>query len=1028
MVWDATRYGSLNPKFCRYGSLATTVLYFNRFSTRWLKGRADFSVTSWATSHILQSLLRSFDSNSMKTCIALAFACLLTIPPALSRQASITEEIRSLETYTFGDPNDVPILTKDTRLYPYHSFEGYSHRSEPMNWKVVKLENEFIEVFVLPDAGGKVWGAIEKASGEEFIYRNEVMKFRNISLRGPWTSGGIEFNFGVIGHTPSTATPVDYVLIENPDGSVSCWVGALDLPSRFRWRVEVRLPANASYFETNVYWNNPTSLVQPYYNWMTAAAFAQYDLEMAIPGNQYLKHSGERKTWPYDDQDRFLPEYANNQFEGHKSYHVVGEYNDYFGGYYKEDDYGFGHWARFEDMPGQKLWLWALSRQGGVWTDLLTDTDGQYVEYQAGRQFVQYSPGAHANPITKAGFQPLTTDTWSERWFPVLGTGGISDASENGVMHVTHEGDKLRVRMNSFVSVSDSLKVWSEGLLLHHEAVETRPLELWETTIPTSHLESFTVSFDNLDLRWSTNDTSRDLERPFILDDDARPAIPEVDRNVFEGRELMKARRYPAARLLFQDVLDVEPWNRDALVEMANLDLREAHFMEGLTHALKALQLDAHDADANFVAGALYEAIDRPFDARDSYSWAARSMAYRSSANARIADIALRSGRMVEALEFSERSLNYDAHNVSALEVAAVTQRLLEQAGGATLARIESFDALNHFARAERFLSGDSDWKDFADGINNEFPDQTILEIAIRYHHLGQTNDALRILEARLPESEDAIIALWAGYLSDNPDYIDAAADIYNATTRPYRVESLAMLDWVIEEDSDWKWLYLKGLNLWALNQPAEALPLWDAIRYEPDHAAFYVARALLAKSLSGRDSQPDLIRAVQASDSGRLTEIYLIRHYQETGQWHKSLDRSGVAIGRYIGDFNLELLHARALIFLGESLEAVEVMETTRVLPSENARDSHALFVAAHLMAAMDALEEGDQTAAAIHAERALEWPERLGQGRPYEPDERQVRYILALANGENATLPDISGDALTTMVATRAATFSEE
>ncbi len=52
------------------------------------------------------------------------------------------------------------------------------------------------------------------------------MKFRNIALRGPWTSGGIEFNFGVIGHTPSTATPVDYVLRENPDGSVSCWVGS----------------------------------------------------------------------------------------------------------------------------------------------------------------------------------------------------------------------------------------------------------------------------------------------------------------------------------------------------------------------------------------------------------------------------------------------------------------------------------------------------------------------------------------------------------------------------------------------------------------------------------------------------------------------------------------------------------------------------------------------------------------------------------------------------------------------------------
>ena len=83
-----------------------------------------------------------------------------------------------------------------------------------------------------PEVGGKVWGAVVKEPGHEFVYRSEVMKVRNISLRGPWTSGGIEFTFGVIGPTPATATPVDYVLRENDDGSVSCIVGAMDLPSR----------------------------------------------------------------------------------------------------------------------------------------------------------------------------------------------------------------------------------------------------------------------------------------------------------------------------------------------------------------------------------------------------------------------------------------------------------------------------------------------------------------------------------------------------------------------------------------------------------------------------------------------------------------------------------------------------------------------------------------------------------------------------------------------------------------------------
>ena len=271
------------------------------------------------------------------------------------------------------------MLVKDSRLYPYHSFDGYSHKGKPQEWKVLKLENPFIEVTVLPEIGGKVWGAIDKSNGEEFIYRNEVVKFRNIALRGPWTSGGIEFNFGVIGHTPSTATPVDYTTRPNIDGSVSVFVGTMDLPSRTHWRVEINLKKDRSSFETRALWYNPTPHNQPYYNWMTAAAFARDDLEVAFPGNQYLKHGGEVNSWPIDSQGRDLSFYDNNRFEGHKSYHVVGEQKDFFGGYYHDSEYGFGHWALYEEMPGQKLWLWALSRQGGIWDDLLTDTDGQYI-------------------------------------------------------------------------------------------------------------------------------------------------------------------------------------------------------------------------------------------------------------------------------------------------------------------------------------------------------------------------------------------------------------------------------------------------------------------------------------------------------------------------------------------------------------------------------------------------------------------------------------------------------------------------
>src|SRR5665648_277445 len=97
-------------------------------------------------------------------------------------KATITEESREMITYPYGDPNPVPILTeKNFRIYPYFSFDKYSQTSQKQNWKVIKLENDYIEVFITPEMGGKIWGAIEKSTGKEFIYSNDVVKFRNIA-------------------------------------------------------------------------------------------------------------------------------------------------------------------------------------------------------------------------------------------------------------------------------------------------------------------------------------------------------------------------------------------------------------------------------------------------------------------------------------------------------------------------------------------------------------------------------------------------------------------------------------------------------------------------------------------------------------------------------------------------------------------------------------------------------------------------------------------------------------------------------
>lgn len=925
----------------------------------------------------------------------------LAVAPVQSRQparsARVSEEMRSIKTYGFSQPNAVPILTRDVRLYPYHSFGGYEHEGTPRDWKVVRLDNDLIEVFVLPEIGGKVWGARVKKTGHEFIYRNEVVKFRNIALRGPWTSGGIEFNFGVIGHAPSTATPVDYVLRENPDGSVSCIVGTMDLSSRTEWRVEIRLPADKASFETNVLWHNPTPLEQPYYNWMTAAAFAQDDLEMSIPGNAYLQHSGARESWPADPQGRVLPVYANNTFGGNKSFHVVGELKDFFGGYYRDAGYGFGHWARHDEMPGQKLWLWALSRAGGIWEDLLTDTDGQYVEYQAGRLLVQYSPGDHVNPITQAGFDPLATDRWTETWFPLEGIGGLTDASQDGAIAIREAGGRLQIGINAFSQTSDTLRVWSAGRLVLEQPIALTPLEPVLMSVEHAAGAPYRAELRALHIDYSSDPSARTLSRPFERDPLGAATIDEADRQVFEAQELIQARRYDAARPMLQSALASRPWHRAALLSMGDLEYRRARYREGLAHVNRALQLDAYDADANFTAGNLYRALGMPADARDAFGWAARSMAYRSAANVQLSELALARLDWPEARRYAERALDYNRLSLSAWDILAVVGRKVsDRALVATAsAQLLALDPLHHFVRAESWLTSPSPaaLAVLTDGLRSEYPDQTVLELAIGYARRGLTADAVTLLNATASRWKNPLLHAWAAFLEQDPTALPPSADV--AFVFPYRPETMAVLSWAAKESGHWTWTYLLALNLWSFDRLPEAEGLLRPLGDAPTEPAFYVSRAHLIEK-SGGDPEPDLRRADALAGDDRGVRIPLIQYYQRRGRWNDAREASGRARQKFPSDFNLDLLHVRSLIHLDRPAEALAVLGTTRVLPSEHAGDSHQMYAQAHTLAALVSIDAGRLDEAYTHLTDAREWPERLGQGRPYDPEERLIRFLM--------------------------------
>ncbi len=918
-------------------------------------------------------------------------------------QATIKEEERVFKTYEFSDPDPIPILSENPKIYPYFKYEGYTHTPKDSLWKVVTLENEYIQVSVLPQVGGKVWGAIEKSTGEEFIYRNEVMKFRNISMRGPWTSGGIEFNFGIIGHHPSTATAVDYLTQENQDGSVSCFVGNIDLPSRTQWRVEIRLPADAAYFETRVLWYNPTAQDQSYYNWMTAAAEARDDLVFYCPGDEYLDHPGMNHPWPMDSSGRDLSKYSENNFGSSKSYHVVGVYDDFFGGYYTDKDFGFGHWAPYEEMPGQKLWLWAQSRSGAIWEDLLTDDDGQYIEFQAGRLFNQYSPGVVPNPITQAVFEPGGTDLWREIWFPVKEIGGLTEVSPKGILHLVEQQDSFMVGINALEPGAGVVEVLGpEGELIEQVSFDLKPMDVLTFKLPkTERIHS--IQCPALDLVYD-RDGTKQIDRPFQMTaPDTEASLFSTENLLRSAREHLKFRSYQLADQMIDSILLVEPGHLDALIAKSELLQRGGLHNQAYETALSALQIDTYHPRANFVAAQCANSLGRELDALEYLGWAARSLAFRAEAYAQISVLYLRQHKYQQALRYARNTLDFNKFHLKARQVLAVVSRLTQNTRSAVRQHqaIAAIDPLNHFPAMEMYLMtrDESAKSTYLAKHRSEFSDQTMMELALLYHSFGLKSEALEVLDLA---PQTALVDLWWCFLAKDSQSDQAAkylAGVKNLDIRyqfPYRVESLPVLKWAAGENNDWQIKYLLALNYWALGRVDEAGELLNAMTPDIDDQVLYLTRASLNQQL-GRSTLDDLRRAVLIDKKDWRAWRELMAGLTREATTQEALTAALEAFEIFPNNYSIGMALADLLVQAGQYEHAITTLQGLNVLPFEGASKGRTLWAHAHLGAALAKITQGKNDVALSLLEQGKEWPENLGVGQPYDPDLRRFNYLHA-------------------------------
>lgn len=929
-------------------------------------------------------------------CKAPLYLSILLCLNFIAKGQNISEKMVKFPTYYFHDPNPLPSFIYNPKIYPYHQFQGYDFDKTDKNLKMITLENEWIEIQVFPEVGGKVWGATDKLNGNEFIYKNEVAKFRNIAMRGPWTSGGIEFNFGIIGHHPGAATPVDYKLEKLINGSVICTVGGIDLPSRTQWRVKIILPKNQSAFTTKAVWYNPTETEQSYYNWMTAAAAAKKDLVFYAPGNQYLTHAGISKSWPLDSLKRNLSKYEENNFGFSKSYHIIGEYNDFFGGYYEESETGFGHWGRYDEIPGKKLWIWNLSRAGGIWEDLLTDTDGQYVEYQSGRLFVQYFPGKE-NPISQATFDPHLTDQWTEVWFPVKGIRGIKEASPFGAMNVIELEDSIEVYVNSFKAASTQVVLTKSGKSLS-QSLEAQPSGSYVLSFP-KHIGNYSVAIPGLELYYKKQPEL--IKRSFNNPENILKKNT-LEKTFLKAKDAQRFREFSLAVELLTSIIKEDPTHLSARMELSSLYYRNGMYEKALPVANKGLQFDAYHNGLNYTIGLVYMAKRDWINAKEHLGWAARSFTYRSSANALLAQICIIQKKYNDAKHYNDIALKFNTDNINALSQKAMLYRIMGDNTSAfnAIKEIEAIDPINHFSAYEKVLLNVTDQENFINSHQSEFPHQTFIELALFYFNRNFYNKAIQILEMG---PNHLLNSLWLAYLKQDPKAITSLDEKSIAFVFPFRNESLEMLDWIVKNSSSWKAKYLKGINLLGRNQTEKGLQIFKALGSKPSDPLFYYIRGMLFKKHQISGYKKDLNYAYSQSPNNWRFAFSLAEDHFESGMALACMKIIRKVYQQDKDNYFAGMLLAQSLNNLKQFNKTIDLLKDIRILPYEHASEGRKIYSKAYVGSALQYIEKNQNNQAQSMLETALLWPEHIGVGKPFDPEERWERFLLAYIHQSN-------------------------
>ena len=924
--------------------------------------------------------------------------------------ARIWEETISILTYPAPPPDPNPMFFENRvnqgasgRVYPNPFTDRVNHKQKAdQPYQAVFLENEYIQLMVLPRFGGRIHAALDKTNGYDFVYRQHVIKPGLIALFGSWLSGGMEFNWPMH-HRPSTFMPVEYRLEQSNDGSVTLWMSEHEPMNRMNGTVGVCVRPGKALFELKVQLFNRTPLPQPFLWWVNTAVHMNENYQLIFPPDV------ESVTF---HSRAFMAEYpvARQKYAGldwtqgvdiswpihateATSYFANPSKFDFFGGYDHGKQGGIIHVANHHVSPGKKLFTWGTGEFGTGWQKTLTDEDGDYIELMASA----YSD----NQPDFTWLQPYETKTFSQIFYPIQAIGVVKNA--NRFLAVNLDSDFVGICATERFPNARVLLTCAREMILD-QVVDLIPGKPYTHKLTaTRNGQSSIVVYDSHGTELISYSSAARANPP--LPETAKPPklphqITSLDELFLTGLHVEQYLHFSLDPALYwQRALELDPTDSRSNNALGRLLLRCGDFSRAETLFRNAIQtltrynFNPYEGEPHYHLGLALAYQGRYEEAYSHFYKSTWCYAQRSSGYFSLAQIDVRREEYVKAIEHLDQALVTNAHHHEALALKAAALRHTEEEDSArqVLDSALALDPLNHWAHSELApLTGDK--TELTRILRGDV--QNYLDLAFDYSNAGlyqEASDILKMLETAYPMVYYAL-GYFTAQMGDNASALDwyrRGAQQSPDWCFPIRLEEQIILESVrVANPADGRAAYYLGNLYYDKKQYDKAIEAWrSATQLEPGFAIPWrnLGFALYNKRGDKAGAKHCYELALRANPDDPRLPMEMDQLLQRLGlspaERLHALE-SQIKLVEQRDDLSMTL--AELYSQTHQPHKALEILTSRQFHAWEGGEGGPAgQYALAHTILGMDRAHEGDLNAALAHFRAAQNQPENLGVGR---------------------------------------------